>query len=206
MNPWFQKCGRKMNLFCDNHITITYWLKKKISCFWSTHFFWKGTVTVSLRKLSSNAIFRWYTFRKFYIVKFIYFSERPNTVKERFWNTFDWKISLVSTKIFLHQCHPPYTRWVSSHRFAQFLGFYNICIIYLHEIEARLKVTIAMFYFYHLKNLSKILKNIFNFISIYFWKKVFLLTNYISIFWRHEKWPNFSFKSLLFSIWSHITF
>ena len=112
--------------------------KKKKSRFWSTHFFWKRAVAVSLKKLSSNAIFRWYTFRKFYIVKLIYFSERPNTVKERFWNTFDWKMSLVSTKLILHQCHSSYTRRVSSHRFTQFLGFYNICIIYLHEIEAHL--------------------------------------------------------------------
>ena len=37
-------------------------------------FFWKRTVTVNLKKLSSNTIFRWYTFGKFYNIKFNYFS------------------------------------------------------------------------------------------------------------------------------------
>ena len=45
------------------------------------------------------------------------------------------------------------------------------CIIYLHVIGAYLKVTIAIFYFYHPKNPSNIKKNIFNSISIYSWKK-----------------------------------
>ena len=64
------------------------------------------------------------------------------------------KMSLVSIKKFLYQCHPPYTMQVNSHRvlYMLFLGAYNICIIYLHVIgAARLKVTIAMFYFYHSK-------------------------------------------------------
>ena len=34
-----------------------------------------------------------------------------------------------------------------------------------------------MFYFCHSKNLSNIMKNIFNSISIYSWNKIFLLTN-----------------------------
>ena len=44
------------------------------SCFWSTHFFWKRTVKVNLNKFSSNTIFRWYTLRKFHIIKFNYLS------------------------------------------------------------------------------------------------------------------------------------
>ena len=55
----------------------------------------------------------WYTFGKFYIAKFNYFSGRPYKVKEMFWNIFYWplcwwiKISLVSIKKILCQCHSP---------------------------------------------------------------------------------------------------
>ena len=51
---------------------MTYWLKKKDK---NIHFFWKRTVIVNLKQFSSNTIFRWYTFGKFYIIKFNYFSE-----------------------------------------------------------------------------------------------------------------------------------
>ena len=44
-------------------------------------------------------------------------------------------------------------------------------ISYLLVIEACLKVTIAMFYFYYSKNPSDVIKNIFNSISMNFWKK-----------------------------------
>ena len=89
------------------------------------------------------------------------------------------KKSQVSIKNLLYQCHPPYTRQVSSHSvlYLQFLDLYNICIIYLHVIEACLKITIVMFYFCHSKNPSNIMKNIFNSISIYFGKKMSLLKN-----------------------------
>ena len=54
---------------------------------------------------------------------------------------------------------------------------YNICIIYLHVIEAAcLKVTIAMFYFFHSKNPLSIINIIFN-SSLYIFLKKFLLTN-----------------------------
>ena len=58
------KCEWKVNLFCDNHATITCWLKKRTinSRFWSTHFF-------------ENIIFRWHTFGKFYIANFNYLVE-----------------------------------------------------------------------------------------------------------------------------------
>ena len=39
------------------------------------------------------------------------------------------------------------------------------------EILHSLKVNIAIFYFRHSKNPSNIMENIFNFISVYFWKK-----------------------------------
>ena len=61
--------------------------------------------------------------------------------------------------------------------YLSFLGSYNICIIYLHVTEAYLKVTTAMFYFHHLKNLPNVMKNIFSSISIYPWKKVSLSTH-----------------------------
>ena len=74
-------------MFCDNHVIISSWLKKgkKIHVFVMQYsFFWKHIVSVSLKKFSSNTIFRWYTFGKFYIVKFSYFGGRPIKVKERF--------------------------------------------------------------------------------------------------------------------------
>ena len=61
--------------------------------------------------------------------------------------------------------------------YLKLLSTYNICIIYLHVTKACLKVTIVIFYFCHSKNLSDVMKYIFNSISIYFWKKKFLLTN-----------------------------
>ena len=106
---------------------------------------------------------------------------------------------------FLYQCHPLYTTRVSS---------YNICIIYLHVMEVCLKVT--MFYFCQSKNPSSIMKKVFNTIRFIFsWKKMSLLTNVRNkfvirkinlYFWRPEKWLNFSFKNLSFSVWSQITF
>ena len=41
-------------------------------------------------------------------------------------------------------------------------------------IEACLKVTIGMFHFYHSKNLSHIMKNVFNSISVYTGKNIFV--------------------------------
>ena len=52
-------------------------------------FFRKRTVTANLKKFCSNTIFRWFAFRKFYIVKFNYFCGRHNKVKEKFWNIFN---------------------------------------------------------------------------------------------------------------------
>ena len=65
---------------------------KENSRFWRTHFFGKRTVTV-LMKFSSNTIFRWYTFGKFYIVKFNYFRWRHSNVNQRFFNILDWPLS-----------------------------------------------------------------------------------------------------------------
>ena len=72
-----------------------------------------------------------------------------------------------------------YTRRASSHRLLHlyFLGQCNICMVYLYVKEACLKVIFAVFYFCHSNYSSNIVKNIFNSISIYFWKKISLLTN-----------------------------
>ena len=123
----------------------------------------------------------------------------------------------VSVKKFLYQCHPPYTKRVSLHMmlYVYLFGSYNMCIIYLHVIETCLKVTIAMFYFCHLKNSSNLMINDFNSISIYFWKKMFFSTNIknkcvtrkINLFFDVMKnGQNFSFKSFSFSMWSQIAF
>ena len=88
-------------------------------------------------------------------------------------------ISPVSIKKTLYQCHSSYTKRASSHwvLYLTFLSTYNICINYLHVIEACLKVIIAMFYICHSENPSNIMKIIFNSISIYSWKKISLLSN-----------------------------
>ena len=67
------------------------------------------------------------------------------------------KVLLVRIKKDICQCHPPCTMRVNSHRVLhlQFLGSYNICITYLHVLEACLKDMIAMFYFSYSKNPSK---------------------------------------------------
>ena len=93
--------------------------------------------------------------------------------------TLEITISLVNIKKLLYQCNSPYTKRASSHRvlYLEFLSTYNICIIYLHVIQACVKVTVAMFYFSSLKNASDVMKNIFNSISIYSRKKISLLTN-----------------------------
>ena len=54
------------------------------SNFGNTHFLKEYCYTANLEKFSSNTIFRWYTLATFYIVKFNYFSERPNKGKRKF--------------------------------------------------------------------------------------------------------------------------
>ena len=82
--------------------------------------------------------------------------------------------------------------------------YINICIIYLHVIETCLEVTTATFYFYPSKNPSDVMKNIFNAISIYSWKKKIFFNKYkkqtcykekISLlFWCHENGHTFPSK------------
>ena len=84
VNPWFSEFGWKLYLFCDNHVIKTDWKNNKKIHVFEVLIFWKCTVTVILKKFSSNTIFIWYTSEKFYIVQFTSFSERPNKVKERF--------------------------------------------------------------------------------------------------------------------------
>ena len=61
---------------------------KKIHVF-EVLIFLEHTITISLKKFSSNTIFSWYNFGIFYIAKFNYISGGPNKVKEMFWNIFD---------------------------------------------------------------------------------------------------------------------
>ena len=72
------------------------------------------------------------------------------------------EILLVSIKKSLYQCNPLYTRRGSWHGLLYVYTGY-----YLHVIEACIKVTIAMFYFYDSKNPSDVMKNIFNSNFIY---------------------------------------
>ena len=98
---YYQRCKSKIfriwgnvNVFRDNQVIIIYWLIKRIGKlrFLRYSFFWKHTVTISLKKFSSNTIFSWFNFGKFYIAKLNYFSGRPNKVKETFRNIFDWPL------------------------------------------------------------------------------------------------------------------
>ena len=93
---------------------------------------------------------------------------------------FEIKISQESIRKSLYQCYPPYTRRACSHRvlYLKLLSSYNICIIYLHVIEACLKVTIDRLYFCQSKNPWDVMKNIFNSISKCSWKKKFLVKKY----------------------------
>ena len=72
----FLKIRGNINVFRDNQVIIIYWVIKSIRRFTLLRysFFWKHTATISLKKFSSNTIFSWYNFGKFYIVKFNYFS------------------------------------------------------------------------------------------------------------------------------------
>ena len=77
------------------------------------------------------------------------------------------KIPLASTKKSLYQCHPLILgKSVHKGTISKIPQYINIFIIYLHVIEACLKVTIATFYFCPSKNPSDVMKNIFNSISI----------------------------------------
>ena len=93
LNLWFSKCSeKKIFLWQPRYYD---WLKKMIIKFtFLKYSFFENVLllTVSLKKFSSNIIFRWYGFRKFHNVKFNYFSERHNNKKERFRNIFDWPL------------------------------------------------------------------------------------------------------------------
>ena len=66
-NLWFSKCAWKLNLFCDNCYKKLL-METKLRKF--TFLKYSRTVTASLKKFSSNTIFRLFTLRKFYMVKF----------------------------------------------------------------------------------------------------------------------------------------
>ena len=124
VNPWFWK----INMFSDNHVIITYLLKiARKSLLKHSFFVLKLSVTVNLKKCSSNTIFSWYTFRKLYMVWFNCFSGRPRSWKSEkevlkyFWLTtmrviYEIKILLVRIKKYLYQFHSFYTMQVSPRR------------------------------------------------------------------------------------------
>ena len=102
-------------------------------------------------------------------IKLNYFSGRPNKAKEMFWNIFDWPLCWLLKNSSISVTRPVlggsvHTGWYIHNSLVHIA---NICIIYLHVIDAFLKVIIAMLYFCHLKNSSNIMKKYFNSISIY---------------------------------------
>ena len=87
-------------------------------------FSWKLTGIFNLKKSSSSTIFRWCTFGKLYIAKFNYCSGRPKRLKRGFeiflidhyaGDIGDENIAGKHLKKLFYQCHPPYTRQVSSY-------------------------------------------------------------------------------------------
>ena len=112
------------------------------------------------------------------MVKFNYFSGRPNKVKKKLETflmdysmqaIFEIKIFRVRNKIYLYKCHPP-CLCKSVHTKCY---IYNSLVHVTYVLRACLKVTIIIFYFCHSKNPSNIMKNVFNSIFIYSWKKTF---------------------------------
>ena len=86
-------------------MTIKMWVKRynnlfaqkknqESSHFGNTNFLKAYCYTVNLEKFSSNTIFRLYTLATFYIVKFNYFSERPNKGKRKFLKYF-WLTNML---------------------------------------------------------------------------------------------------------------
>ena len=131
----------------------------------STHYF-ETYCYVNFKTFSANTIFRWYTCRKIYIVKFNYFSGRPSKVKDRFWKCFDWPLCgwywkkkycwCVIKNICICVTQPILCRsvlYIYRMLYLQFLGSYDICIFYLHVIETCLKVAITMLCFCYSKSL-----------------------------------------------------
>ena len=126
-------------------------------------------------------------------------------------------ISLVSIKKSCYQCHLPYTHpgQFTGGLYLKLLWTYDIFIICLHVTDTCLEVIIVMFYFCHSKNPLDVMKNIFDSIHIYFWKKLSLLTNRnkrvirkvnLYFFDAMKSGHIFPSKVLSFSIWSKIPF
>ena len=112
-------------------------------------------------------------------IKLNYFRGRPNKAKEMFWNIFDWPLCWLLKNSSISVTRPVLGGSVHTGCYIHnsLVHVANICIIYLHLIDAFLKVIIAMLYFFHLKNSSNIMKIHFNSISIYSWKKISSSTN-----------------------------
>ena len=133
----FKICKESKFVLWQSHSYNLLTEKDKKSSFLKYSFLWERTVTVSVKKLSSNIVFRRNSFGKFYIVKLNCFSGRPKIRWKRCFEIFlidhciddiGIKILLVIIKKILYQCHPPYTRRFSSHRVLhlKFLGIIYI--------------------------------------------------------------------------------
>ena len=116
-------------------------------------------------------------------IKLNYFRGRPNKAKEMFWNIFDWPLCWLLKNSSISVTRPVLGGSVHTgcYIYNSLVHVANICLIYLHVIDAFLEVIIAMLYFCHLKNSSNIMKKYFNSISIYSWKKNFLVNK-----WRKQ--------------------
>ena len=96
VNPWFSKCGWTVNLFCDNHVIITYWLKKRIRkfMFLKYSFFWKRTVILSFSRnyLQMPSSYDILMGNWIYIVKLNFLVEDLTRWKRGFEIFFDWPL------------------------------------------------------------------------------------------------------------------
>ena len=138
-------------------------------------------------------IFRWCSFGKFYMVKFNYFTARPERRKSgrevlKYFRLitmlaiYEIKMLLVRIKKYLYQCRPSllcrsvHTGCYIYNSLIHMIYLF-ICIVYLHVIETCLKLWFLSLIFWHLKSPSNVMKNIVNSISIYSWKKLSLSAN-----------------------------
>ena len=143
--------------------------KKRIKTFTflKYSFLWKRAVTANLEKFSLNTIFRWYTFGNFTL------SNSAILVED----LIEWKIRF---EIFLIDYSVADIGKKGRYQAGQFTqGGTSIMpwfIWYTFYLSACNRVCledlIAIFYLCHSKNSSNIMKNIFNSISIYSWKKI----------------------------------
>ena len=133
---------------------------------------------------------------------------------KHFWSTaiFEIQIFLVRNKKVLLSLSPTlyYVGQSTQDAISIILGSCNICIIYQYVTKACLKVIIAVLLLPFEKPFQYYEFIFFKSISSYSWIKISLPANIrkkcvtikinLCFCGRHEKWPNFSIKSLLFSM------